>query len=241
MTTYSLLADYAARCPDAKLFGENGAWMTARQAAAAVTRTAAALHRLGLMPGDLVAVASDQAVRTALTLFALNALGGVAVLCAPRQNPEECGIPVRFLISEGRCTDCATGAQFPLEPTALPESELPHPWEDGDAPAYLIFTSGSTGKQKIVTLSQNNLLWNMKEALPLGGYREGDLALGVLPMTHVFGLVLLVGTVVAPYGLYISAKKRPRLPSGGGGKPAPDPNERCPFFISCDGPAMHRL
>ena len=211
MTTYSLLTGYAAQCPDAKLFGENGSWLTARQTAAAVTRTAAALCGLGLVPGDLVAVAADQTVRTALTLFALNAAGGVAVLCDPRKNPEECtaGIPVRFLISGGNCTDSANGSQFPLDPTDLPEGDLLHPWEDGDAPAFLIFTSGSTGKQKTVILSQNNLLWNMKEALPLGGYREGDLALGVLPMTHVFGLVLLVGTVVAPYGLYISAKKDP--------------------------------
>lgn len=211
MTTYSLLTAYAARCPEARLLGENGVWLTARQTAAAVTRAAAALRRYGLAPGDLAAVAADQTVRTALTLFALNAVGGVAVLCDPRHRPEECtaGIPVRFQIAGGRCTDRASGAQFPLEPAALPEDRLSHPWEDGDAPAFLVFTSGSTDRQKAVILSQNNLLWNMKEALPLGGYREGDLALGVLPMTHVFGLVLLVGTVAAPYGLYISGKKDP--------------------------------
>lgn len=211
MTTYSLMNDYAAQCPDAKLFGENGGWLTASQSAAAVTHTAATLRSIGVEPGDLVAVGADQSVRTALTVFALNALGSVAVLCDPRQRPEDAaeGMPIRFRIWEGCCTDCGTGIRTPLEPAALTQGELSQPWEDADSPAYIIFTSGSTGKQKPVTLSQNNLLWNMKEALPLGGYREGDLALGVLPMTHVFGLVLLVGTVAAPYGLYILDKKDP--------------------------------
>lgn len=210
MTTYSLLTDYAARSPEAKLLGENGSWMTVRQVLAAVTRTAAALQRFGAAPGDLVAVSASQTVQTALTLFALNAMGAVAVLCDPRQAPETCtaGMPIRFFISDGTCRENEDGQRL-LNLKALPEGALSQPWADADAPAFVIFTSGSTGKQKAVVLSQNNLLWNMRGALPLGGYRAGDLALGVLPMTHVFGLVLLVGTVVAPYGLYLCPKWEP--------------------------------
>ena len=212
MTTYSLLTDYAARSPEAKLLGENGSWMSTRQVLTAVTSTAAALQRFGAVPGDLIAVSSSQTVQTALTLFALNAMGAVAVLCDSRQKPEDCtaGMPIRFFIANGICRENGDCHRL-LDLTELPEEALFQPWADADAPAFLIFTSGSTGKQKAVVLSQSNLIWNMRDALPLGGYRAGDLALGVLPMTHVFGLVLLVGTVVAPYGLYLCPKWDPKF------------------------------
>lgn len=212
MTTYSLLADYAARCPDAKLLGENSNWMTAHQVFTAVTRTAATLQELGAVPGDLIAVSADQTVRTALTLFALNAMGAVAVLCDPRHEPEDCTseMPIRFFIANGICRE-AGGNVYDLNSAALTQGVLSAPWADANSPAFLIFTSGSTGKQKAVMLSQNNLIWNLRDALPLGGYKAGDLALGVLPMTHVFGLVLLVGTVIAPYGLYLCSRWEPKF------------------------------
>jgi len=75
------------------------------------------------------------------------------------------------------------------------------------APAFIIFTSGSTGKRKAVVLSQYNLVNNLVDSEPLGCYTKDDLALGALPMDHVFGLVLLAGTAVLGYGEYLCEAK----------------------------------
>lgn len=69
-------------------------------------------------------------------------------------------------------------------------------------PGFVIFTSGSTGQPKAVMLSQYNLVNNLVDSQPLGYYCEDDIALGALPLDHVFGLVLLAGVCVLGYGLY---------------------------------------
>ena len=53
-----------------------------------------------------------------------------------------------------------------------------------------------------MVLSQYNLISNIFDAEPLGDYRSGDIALGALPLEHVFGLVLLIGAAVLGYSIY---------------------------------------
>ena len=69
-------------------------------------------------------------------------------------------------------------------------------------PAFIIFTSGSTGKNKAVVLSEWNLISNLIDSAPLGYYSRDDIALGALPLTHVFGLALLTGALVLEYSIY---------------------------------------
>ena len=87
--------------------------MSTRQVLTAVTSTAA-LQRFGAVPGDLIAVSASQTVQTALTLFALNAMGAVAVLCDSRQKPEDCtaGMPIRFFIANGIAGKTVTAIVF---------------------------------------------------------------------------------------------------------------------------------
>ena len=75
------------------------------------------------------------------------------------------------------------------------------PFEDAMAPAVLITTSGSTGDKKTVVLSQYNLVNNLVDAQAFGDYIPGDLALGILPLFHIFGQVLLFGSMILGYGI----------------------------------------
>ena len=61
-------------------------------------------------------------------------------------------------------------------------------------------------------LSQGNLVSNLLDSAPLGGYREDDIALGALPLDHVFGLALLTGAVVLRHRLYLTAASAPEEP-----------------------------
>ena len=195
----------AEKYPEKKLLGGPGGWMTASEVLGAVKSVAADLGNRGIGIGDLVAVRTRRSVETAVLILGIQALGAVAVLTDPRQEPleflRECQveIPVKWVIDPAELeTRHASG-----------EAELPG--GDPRAPGFIIFTSGSTGKKKAVTLSQYNLVNNLIDSQPLGCYREDDIALGALPMDHVFGLVLLAGVCVLGYSIYFP--ERTDIPS----------------------------
>ena len=58
-------------------------------------------------------------------------------------------------------------------------------------------------------LSDDNFIWNLLDSCPLGCYETDDVALGALPLDHVFGLVLLLGTLVLGYRLYFPEATAP--------------------------------
>lgn len=74
--------------------------------------------------------------------------------------------------------------------------------EDIFAPAFTIFTSGSTGDCKGVVLSQFNLLNHFINYEKAGCYQEGDVCLGSLPLTHVFGLTVMLMGAKQGYEIY---------------------------------------
>lgn len=198
MNTY--LREAAAREPEKRLLGGPEGWLTAEQVLARVRSEAAELSSRGIQPGDPVAVRTRRCVETAVLMLALQAVGAVAVLTDPRQEPleflRECDtqIPVKYAID-------------PLESRSRNrEGDVEWPSVDPKAPGFVIFTSGSTGKKKAVMLSQYNLVNNLIDSEPLGCYAREDIALGALPMDHVFGLILLAGVCVLGYALFFPEK-----------------------------------
>lgn len=202
---YTYLQEQTHATPQKQLLGGTQGWLDARTVLARVNAMAQAILGMGIGPGDLVAVRTSRCVETALMLLALQAVGAVAVLCDPRQEPEDylrncdVSLPVMCILTPERIALSAAS-----KPTVLPDT---NPVE----PGFLIFTSGSTGKPKAVMLSQYNLVNNLIDSQPLGDYSPDDIALGALPMDHVFGLVLLAGVCVLGYAVYFP--ERTDIPS----------------------------
>lgn len=213
-TLLTLLRELAAAEPEKRLLGGDGRWYGAAEALRIVEAAGRRLVCLGLRPGDPVAVRAERCPETALLVFALRAAGAVAVLTSPRreigETLAECDADVRpraqlqreggaaFSVRiDGREETLTLGEDAPG--TALPET-------DPKEPAFVIFTSGSTGRSKAVVQCENNYISNLIDSGPLGLYAESDIALGALPLEHVFGLVLLAGTVVLRYALFYPAK-----------------------------------
>ena len=200
-TIYAYLTELATENPRKKLLGQADLWM---DAAAVLNRTEAAAEYLlnrKLRSGDLVAVRAVRNVETSILIFATQVLGLVAVLVDPRQEPSSylrnCGtdLPVKAVLDPE-----AVGV------LSLPDSTVRFPPQDPRKPGFLIFTSGSTGMPKAVTLSQYNLVNNLVDSEPLGCYAQDDIALGALPVDHVFGLVLLAGACVLGYSIFFPEK-----------------------------------
>lgn len=196
-TLHSFLQSLAAREPHKKLLGDQDRWLDVQTVLERTCATAQYLSHLGLQPGDYAVIRTQRDPATALLILALQAMGVVAVLVDPRQDPHTFlnsfsgGPSVKTILDPNR-----------IDIFSLPSATAVDVDTDPTAPGFLIFTSGSTGKPKTVMLSQYNLVNNLIDSAPLGDYQADDIALGALPMDHVFGLVLLAGTCVLGYSIY---------------------------------------
>lgn len=190
---HSFLIELSASAPDKVLLFDDHCCLTARQVLGHVESAAGALIRMGVRPGDLVALRTRRDLATALAILALPLTGALTVLIDARQEPHsfarEREIPVNMVLDP-----------LELDFTGAVSREL-LPEVDPRSPGFLIFTSGSTGKPKGVMVSPYNLVNNLVDSQPLGYYYEDDIALGALPMDHVFGLVLLAGICVLGYSI----------------------------------------
>ena len=209
------LEDLALKAPDLPLLGGGRRWFGARTVLAFVEHIGTCLRRMGLRAGSVAAMHPDRNISSALMLLGLRAAGVTAVLFDPRQSHdqvlESLGTDMRITAWIGQNGKTGFTVTMPDEPDRArtvdlyalqPADGLP-PAHDPAGPAFIIFTSGSTGKSKAVVLSEKNLISNLIDSQPLGDYVFGDRALGCLPLQHVFGLVLLCGTAVLGYGMYL--------------------------------------
>lgn len=202
------LKKYALLAPQKRLLGDRDGWLTVSQVLSRVEDTAGRLYDLGLRASHWAALRMEQTAEAVIYLLSLQAIGAVAVLTDARQPLRQalqgaalCRQVEWAISSDNGWSLERNGEKFSLD-TANNAGFVPH--NDPFGPGMVIFTSGSTGKSKGVILSQNNLISNLLASAPLGGYREDDVALGALPMDHVFGLALLTGAIVLRHSLYLT-------------------------------------
>lgn len=221
-TLSQYLRTLAADRPELPLLGDEGGWHTAEECLRLVEAGAGLLYSCGLRPGDLAALKCERSVNTVLALLCLQRIGAAAVLIDPREDSQQavaaCSPPldVAFFLSVDRSPRQPTvlltrsGGDSSVRLPLCASGATPAPaHNDPDAPAFYIFTSGSSGKRKAVILSQGNLVSNLLDSAPLGGYSEDDVALGALPLEHVFGLALLTGALVLRHRLYLTTATAP--------------------------------
>ncbi len=67
---------------------------------------------------------------------------------------------------------------------------------DRDDLAVLMFTSGTAGHPKAAMLTHGNLLSNLEQSGRASRSRPDDVVLGVLPLFHIFGLNVILGSTL---------------------------------------------
>jgi long-chain acyl-CoA synthetase len=205
---------------DATALISRGRPTTYRQLRAQVAGLRGGLVGLGLEPGDRVAIVAANNWYFVVSYLAVLSAGCVAVPVNPSSPTPELQrelsvIGARAVIvgPSGRAT--VTG----LDRGALPALEHVVISGDGDVPdtvrldqlldteptpvvdraeddlAVLIFTSGTAGSPKAAMLSHGNLLANLQQCQDHPGRAQtaDDVALGVLPFFHIFGLNVVLG------------------------------------------------
>ena len=222
-TYYGYLKEFAQECPDKFMIGYDDVWMTNTQVLERVESTAWFLRQQGVKKGDLVAIMMSNSVQSTIALLALQSINTLAVLCDYRHAVEpylqDCitEIPASYIITNEDTTrgswdgeglvfiNRATGEKTPMEILELPSRACPEEADvDPTAPGFIIFTSGSTGKRKAVMLSQYGIISTLHANAELAYYGPYDIALGLLPMDHIFGLILMSGTWVLRHAIYLA-------------------------------------
>ncbi len=224
MTT-SLYGRLAARFPDpARTFLEtvDGPAITYGDLQAESARMAAALAKLGVRPGDRVAVQVQKSpealilylgclkagavylpLNTAYTLAELGYFIGDAeptvVVCDPKSReavaalPEAKGVAsVETLDAGGRGTMADKAKAEPADFADVPRA--------ADDLAAILYTSGTTGRSKGAMLTQDNLASNAEVLVDAWRFSADDVLIHALPIYHTHGLFVATNTLLMAGG-----------------------------------------
>jgi long-chain acyl-CoA synthetase len=180
------------------------------------------LAGLGIEPGDRVAILCANNWYFVTSYLAILGVGAVAVPLNPLSPARELerelvAVGVRAVVvgPSGRAAMDAVqrdrlpalefvihgeghdGDEVHLE-DLLGSTPVPVVAREDDDLAVLVFTSGTAGSPKAAMLSHGNLLASIDQVIALrgdGGNRD-DVGFGVLPLFHIFGLNVVLGTAL---------------------------------------------
>ncbi|MDT6961350.1 AMP-binding protein [Cupriavidus sp. SZY C1] len=196
----------------------------------AVRDTARTLADLGVRGGDRVVLVTENSVGCAVVLLALSAIDAWSVPVNARLSPREianivehAGARVTLYLDndfpEAREHGEARGAQWAEWPhvgkllvSAVDDSVAQEPVEADPRQqvAAMIYTTGTTGASKAVMLTHANLMFIGHSNRLQSRVQPGDRVYGVLPISHVYGLsVLLVGPVSNGATVFYEPRFRP--------------------------------
>jgi long-chain acyl-CoA synthetase len=175
-----------------------------------------ALAARGVAPGDRVAIVAANNPFFVAAYLGVLGVGGVAVPLNPLSPPPELGREVAIVGARLALVDDTGGSAFGRE-AAIGPADLevvaigdlvggdPAPMVDraDDDLAVLLFTSGTVGLPLAAMLTHGNLRANIAQIRattasgdvdPAAGPATGDdVALGVIPLCHIFGLNAVLG------------------------------------------------
>jgi malonyl-CoA/methylmalonyl-CoA synthetase len=196
----------ATRVPGRPALEIDGRARTHGELDAEAARLAGTLRARGVGEGDAVLVAAPSSIELVAAYLAVLRLGAMVVLANPAYTEAE----LRHLISDsgavlalaagvalervgqlapidlGRLPDPPDGAE-PVEPVPV----------DSDVPALLAYTSGTTGVPKAVPLTHANLLASVRAIMLAWRWREDDVLVHSLPLSHQHGLGGVHATLLA--------------------------------------------
>jgi long-chain acyl-CoA synthetase len=221
---WAMVAEAAARNPDGEALVCGSTRISWREAVAQSARIAAGFGKLGLKPGDRVALLLGNRIEFPLTMFAAAHAGLVTVLLSTRQQKPEiayvltdCG--AKLLIHEASLADRLPDARDVPELThriavgdegASPFAALldhvpaQAPADVGEEDtAMILYTSGTTGRPKGAMLAHCNVVHSAMIFTACLELTPADRSIAAVPLAHVTGVVANVMTMARCAGALI--------------------------------------
>jgi acyl-CoA synthetase (AMP-forming)/AMP-acid ligase II len=198
--------------------GPSGRQLSYRELASAVRRVAGGLSERGFAKGDVLAIYSPNLPEYAVAFHAVASIGGSVttanpLLTAPELARQLHDSRARHLLTIGPLLGNATeaakgravealytfdGAQGSTPFSSLIEADEIASSVDIDPKEDVVvlpYSSGTTGLPKGVMLTHHNLVANLCQVegvTTTALVTEGDVALGVLPFFHIYGLLVIM-------------------------------------------------
>lgn len=163
----------------------------------------------GIGAGDRVGIALGNRPEFVVAYLALLGLGAVAVPLnpeSPKPELDENAARARLGLILREPADLPAGPPLGAKPVAV------------SAPAVLCDTAGTAGRPRSAVLTHANLLAALDQisADPRTRLHEDDVALGVLPLFHIFGLqVVLAASLAAGATVRLRSRFDPEEPLDG--------------------------
>jgi long-chain acyl-CoA synthetase len=158
-------------------------------------RTAAGLRRLGVSPGECVAVVLPNSAEFVAALFACARLGAIMLPLNPQYTQEElrrylADAPARLAIVAAATGDllAGTGVFVSEFGALLHDPPLPKPADRFGGRALYLYTSGSTDSSKRLCCTQENLVYEAINFVETVGLTAEDNVLCTIPLYHSYGL-----------------------------------------------------
>ena len=179
--------------------------ITYREMARRARAMAAGLDRLGIAPGERVAMVSHNSARLLTALYGVSGSGRILVPVNFRLVAEEVSYIVehsgaRILLVDPELEEALASVDCEMKWTIGEESDAimmdfdsePQPWQpDEDATATINYTSGTTARPKGVQLTHRNLWSNAAIFGWHMGVNDRDVYLHTLPQFHCNGWGML--------------------------------------------------
>lgn len=221
-TLDTVLSDAARRWPDRLAVADAGdrpghGGLSYAELDQRADRAAAALHGLGITPGDRVLLQLPNGCQFAVALFALLRAGAIPVMCLPGHRAAELGHFAAVSAATGLVVaDVASGFDYrPMarelvadHPTlrhvivdgdpgpfvswaqlcAQAGTGSPAPPADPGSPALLLVSGGTTGMPKLIPRTHDDYVFNATASAALCRLSADDVYLVVLAAGHNFPL-----------------------------------------------------
>lgn len=184
----------------------------------AVARVSAQLSARGVGPGSRVVLLAYNCVEWLTSFWAVQAVGGIAVLCNAWWSAAETQVALqdvdpalvladqldkRGLAGRADTLDMAVIRQWQEAGAVIALPPLPQIGEDDLA--IIMFTSGTTGKPKGMMMSQRGVIANLQNLLVLTGRlpnelspdAPGTVSLLTVPLFHLAGVQVSISTLLS--------------------------------------------
>ena len=187
-----LLTEAAARQPQAPAVASDGCLLTYQELDRQSNGMARALLRLGVAPGDRVAVLAAKSAASVTGIYGVLKAGACYVPLDPKAPAERLSYVVRdsgaavIVTDEERVADAAALADgVPVLPWTAAAAESAEPLAERSIEtdlAYVLYTSGSTGTPKGVMISHRNSLTFVEWAAAAAALSDEDRVCSPAPL-----------------------------------------------------------
>ena len=222
---WRMVAAAAATNPQGEALVCGDRRMNWSEVATASAQIAGGLHRLGLHPGDRLALLLGNRIEFVLSMFAAAKLGLVTVLLSTRQQtPEiayvlhdcgakllihEAGLAERLpdagdvpdLVHRIAVDDAAELSRFAVLAEGPPRQDSAEVGEEDTA--MILYTSGTTGRPKGAMLAHCNIVHSAMVYQTCMQLTPADRSIAAVPLGHVTGVVANIMAMAACAGALV--------------------------------------